>query len=81
MMENVWEHHPPKVLGDVLESVVGAILVDSGYDLEECDRVMAPIFEEALGALQYAKRDDPAQELFMWTNKVRWFEEGECCCG
>jgi endoribonuclease Dicer len=59
MMRDIWEYHPRKVLGDILESVVGAVFVDSGYDLDACDRFCEPIFREALNALKLAKMDDP----------------------
>ncbi|KAK6915779.1 Helicase, C-terminal [Dillenia turbinata] len=35
----------PKVLGDVLESLAGAILVDSGYDKDTVFRSMRPLLE------------------------------------
>jgi len=70
MMSDIWEHHPPKVLGDLLESVLGAVHVDSGYDLEVSDRVCEMIFKQALEALRHAKMDDPVQRLVMWANKI-----------
>jgi endoribonuclease Dicer len=73
MMRDIWEYHPRKVLGDILESVVGAVFVDSGYDLDVCDRFCEPIFREALNALKHAKMDDPVQRLIMWTCRVSLF--------
>jgi len=29
-----WKYDPPKALSDVLESLIGAVLVDSAYDFE-----------------------------------------------
>lgn len=43
------ELDPPKVLGDVLESLAGAIFVDSGMSLDSVWTVFRPLFEEKIG--------------------------------
>jgi endoribonuclease Dicer len=40
---------PPKVLGDLLESIAGAIFVDSNLSLSAVWRVFQPLFEEKIG--------------------------------
>nr|XP_043616152.1 endoribonuclease Dicer homolog 2-like [Erigeron canadensis] len=42
-----WESEStfPKVLGDVIESIAGAILVDSGYDKDQVFRSIRPLLE------------------------------------
>ncbi|XP_073037868.1 endoribonuclease Dicer homolog 2-like [Primulina eburnea] len=42
-----WESETsfPKVLGDVIESLAGAILVDSGYDMETVFQCLRPLLE------------------------------------
>ncbi len=39
------EADPPKVLGDVLESIAGAVFLDSGMDLEAVWGVFRHLFE------------------------------------
>ena len=39
----------PKVLGDILESIAGAIFIDSGMDLETVWNVFRPHFEPLIG--------------------------------
>ena len=39
----------PKVLGDVLEAVAGAVYVDSGNDLETVWRVFFPLLKPSIG--------------------------------
>ena len=46
---------PPKVLADVLEAVVGAVLLDSGMDLEATWRVAAPMLALDDAALRGAR--------------------------
>ncbi len=46
--EDAEELDPPKVLGDVLESVAGAIYLDSGCCLETVWRVFKPYFEKRI---------------------------------
>ena len=43
------EVEPPKVLGDVLESLAGAIFMDSGLDLQAVWGSLGPLFEEKIG--------------------------------
>ena len=43
------ELDPPKVLGDLLESVAGAIFVDSKMSLSAVWRVFQPLFQEKIG--------------------------------
>lgn len=42
------ELDPPKALGDVLESLAGAIFLDSGMSLEAVWKVFRPLFEEKI---------------------------------
>jgi len=45
----VEELDPPKVLGDLLESLAGAIFLDSGMNLETMWRVFSPLFQSKIG--------------------------------
>lgn len=47
--EEVEEIDPPKVLGDLLESLAGAIFVDSGLCLESVWKVFQPHFDRKIG--------------------------------
>lgn len=47
------ELDPPKVLGDLLESVAGAIFVDSKMSLNAVWRTFQPLFEEKIGQWYY----------------------------
>ena len=47
--EEVEELDPPKVLGDLLESLAGAIFLDSGMNLETVWRVFKPLFQSKIG--------------------------------
>ena len=40
------------MLGDLLESLAGAIFVDSGMDLEAVWRIFVKVFESKIGELQ-----------------------------
>lgn len=43
------EVEPPKVLGDLLESLAGAIFMDSGMDLQAVWHSLGALFEEKIG--------------------------------
>lgn len=40
---------PPKILGDLLESLAGAIFMDSGMDLQAVWTTFEPLFTEKIG--------------------------------
>jgi endoribonuclease Dicer len=40
---------PPKVLGDILESLAGAIFIDSGMSLETVWKIFQPLFHKKIG--------------------------------
>ena len=61
-----WKFDPPKVLSDVFESLLGAVLVDSGYDYEKTASVVEYIMEDVLEALSPAVAKDPVSELVEW---------------
>lgn len=44
---------PPKVLGDILESLAGAIFIDSGMSLEVVWKIFKPLFDKKIGELMY----------------------------
>lgn len=64
-----WSLQPPKVLGDLLESVIGAVFVDSGFRLEAVwavlDRVMSPMVAELHPDLPL----DPTSEMMQYLAK------------
>ena len=45
------EVEPPKVLGDILESLAGAVFMDSGMDLQAVWSCLGPLFEEKIGEI------------------------------
>jgi endoribonuclease Dicer len=61
-----WRYDPPKALSDVFESVMGAILVDSGYNYERAAAIVEFIMQEILVALSPAVSRDPVSELVEW---------------
>lgn len=61
-----WKYDPPKVLSDVLESVLGAVLVDSGYDYEKTVAVVEYVMDDILTELSPAIAKDPVSELMEW---------------
>lgn len=60
-----WKYDPPKALSDVMESVCGAILVDSGYDYEKSRTIIERIIEPLLEVLRPDLPRDPTSELML----------------
>ncbi|KAF8881944.1 hypothetical protein CPB84DRAFT_1791372 [Gymnopilus junonius] len=61
-----WKYDPPKALSDVFESIIGAVLVDSGYDYEKTAAVVEYVMDDVLEALSPAVQKDPVSELTEW---------------
>lgn len=61
-----WKLDPPKALSDVFESIIGAVLVDSGYDYEKTAAVVEYVMDDVLEALSPAAQMDPVSELTEW---------------
>ncbi|KAI8454006.1 hypothetical protein BY996DRAFT_2431069 [Phakopsora pachyrhizi] len=59
---------PPKILNDALEAVVGAVFVDSGFDLPTVYRTLDLIFEEVLPGLAQTICHDPLSRLLRLRN-------------
>jgi endoribonuclease Dicer len=61
-----WRYDPPKALSDTFESVMGAILVDSGYHYERAAAVVEHAMEDVLLALSPSFSLDPVSKLMEW---------------
>jgi len=66
IIEAGWKFDPPKALSDVFESVIGAVLVDSGYDYEKTVSVLEHIMSDVLDPLSPSVAWDPVTDLISW---------------
>jgi len=64
-----WKYEPPKALGDVFESVMGAVFVDSGHDFEKFSVIVEMIMEELLNEIEMDLPLDPVSNLMIWMSK------------
>ncbi|KAJ7724192.1 hypothetical protein DFH07DRAFT_1067086, partial [Mycena maculata] len=69
IVQSGWRYDPPKVLSDIFESVIGAVLVDSNYNYERTATVVEYVMEDVLEALNPSLRRDPISELLEWAGK------------
>jgi endoribonuclease Dicer len=61
-----WKYDPPKALGDVFESVLGALFVDSGYNFERSSAIIEILMEDLLPELSLDLEKDPVSGLMVW---------------
>ncbi|KAI9446772.1 hypothetical protein H4582DRAFT_2070099 [Lactarius indigo] len=59
-----WAHDPPKVLSDIFESLVAAILVDSGYNYDKTVCIVEAVMECVLEILSPDLPPEPVSALF-----------------
>ncbi|KAH9918392.1 uncharacterized protein BXZ73DRAFT_92224 [Epithele typhae] len=64
-----WKQDPPKALSDVLESVVGAVFVDCGYDYDKAAAVVQVLLEDLIAVLRPDLPKDPVSELMVWVGQ------------
>ncbi|KAJ7460967.1 hypothetical protein B0H11DRAFT_2057580 [Mycena galericulata] len=70
IVQRGWRYDPPKVLSDLFESVIGAVLVDSNYDYERTAAVVEYVMEEVLEALTPSVPRDPITVLMEWAGSA-----------
>ncbi|THH08707.1 hypothetical protein EW145_g2529 [Phellinidium pouzarii] len=67
---NSWSFDPPKVLGDIFESVMGAMFVDNGFDYAHVAPIIERIMENVLNILNLDMPDNPVGQLSEWIAKA-----------
>lgn len=70
MVLNAWAHDPPKAISDVLESLLGAVFVDSGWNWDLAQAVAEGVMNDVLELLSPDTPKDPVSELMVWTAKA-----------
>ncbi|OCH90640.1 P-loop containing nucleoside triphosphate hydrolase protein [Obba rivulosa] len=73
IINNGWKQDPPKAISDVLESVLGAVLIDSDYDFEKAAVVVETAMADLLAVLTPDLPRDPISELMVWA------AQSSCC--
>lgn len=61
-----WLWDPPKVLGDVLEAIIGSIFEDSGFDLPTTYQVLYKLYGGLLDEIQNDGNANPYGQLAAW---------------
>ncbi|THH31544.1 hypothetical protein EUX98_g2658 [Antrodiella citrinella] len=62
-----WKQDPPKAISDVLESVLGAVFVDCGWDFERACVVAENALYDLLVTLSPNMPRDPVSNLMVWS--------------
>lgn len=65
-----WRYDPPKAISDAFESVVGAVFVDVGYDLDRTGGIVCRLMEDILEVLNPSIPKDPVSEVLEWLASV-----------
>lgn len=61
-----WKYEPPKVISDVFEGLLGAILIDTNWDYEKTAVITENIMEDVLTQLSPTLQLYPGPELTTW---------------
>jgi endoribonuclease Dicer len=64
-----WAHDPPKVISDIFESLVAAILIDSGYDFDKTMCIIETAMQCILEVLSPDLPPEPVSAFYLWAAK------------
>lgn len=64
-----WAHDPPKVISDILESVIAAVLIDSGYNFEKTMSILEAAMLLILEVLSPDLPPEPVSAFYLWAAK------------
>ena len=69
LVVETWNFDPPKPMADLFESVCGAILVDSNFDLDLVFKILTPVMADVLSVVSPTMPRDPTTELMIYTSR------------
>lgn len=69
IIDSIWKLEVPKALSDVVEALLGAILVDSGWRYDAVHEVVMRLFDNVLKCVHPNMPADPATEFMLWVAK------------
>lgn len=77
IIDVLWRLDAPKAIGDVVEALLGAVFIDSGWRYDVADRVALHLLEDVLNFVHPDMRSDPTTEFLLWVgrhgcNQVRY---------
>lgn len=64
-----WAHDPPKVISDILESLIAAVLIDSGYNLHKTMCILETAMQCILEVLSPDLPPEPVSAFYLWAAK------------
>jgi endoribonuclease Dicer len=70
IVPHTWRFDPPKVLGDVFESLVGAVFVDCGFEYGKVVGVVEGLMREVLEEVEIGMPQDPVSGFMVWLHKM-----------
>lgn len=69
VIDNIWRLDAPKALGDMVEALIGAVFVDSGWNYNIVKDVVIRLFKEVLDYIHPDMPLDPTSEFMIWVAK------------
>lgn len=69
IIDSVWKLESPKVLSDVFEALIGAVMIDSGWDYEVTKNITLRLCQDALELVDPEMPSDPCGEFLMWVSR------------
>lgn len=77
LVVETWNFDPPKPMADLLEAVIGAVFVDSNFNLNYVFSLLTTIMADVLSVVSPNMPRDPTTELMIYTarngcRKVRY---------
>lgn len=69
IIDVLWRLDAPKALGDVVEALLGAVFVDSGWKYDVANKVALHLLEDVLKLVHPDMPSDPTTEFMLWVGR------------
>jgi len=69
IIEVLWKLDAPKAIGDVVEALLGAVFVDSGWSYDVANTVALHLLKEVLQLVHPDMPCDPTTEFLLWVGR------------
>jgi endoribonuclease Dicer len=66
IIDSIWRIEVPKALSDVVEALLGAVLIDSGWNYDAVREVVMRVFDNVLEYVHPNMPAAPAAEFMLW---------------
>jgi endoribonuclease Dicer len=69
VVDNIWNLDTPKAISDVVEALIGAVFIDSGWKYDVVNSVTLRLLDEVIAYVHPDMPADPTSEFCLWVGR------------